>query len=84
MKPENFLLFKNDLNFTDEDLDYSNNSFDSFDANQFIKITDFGLAHAIYLGSTKTLMKFKSGTYYYIAPEITNVSSKISFISLYD
>lgn len=74
IKPENFLLFKNNLDLTNGD-DYQEDSFsaDSFDATENIKITDFGLSHIIPLGSSKTLMKFKSGSFYYMAPEIKNV-----------
>ena len=75
IKPQNFLLFRNDMEITDEydsDID-DNTSVDSFDPNQYLKITDFGLSHPIPLGSTKTFMKFRCGTYYYTAPEITNV-----------
>ncbi len=75
IKPQNFLLFKNEMELTDEEYESDNDncSFDSYDPNQYIKITDFGLAHPIPLGSTKTYMKQRCGTYYYTAPEITNV-----------
>ncbi len=51
-----------------------NNSADSFDASLYLKITDFGVAHPIAMGSQKAYMKYKCGTYYYTAPEISNVN----------
>jgi len=82
IKPQNFLLFKNDKDVDDSedygsDVDY--NSVDSFDPNQFLKITDFGLAHPIAFGNTKTFMKYRCGTFYYTAPEITNVNNFFYF-----
>lgn len=79
IKPQNFLLFKNDHDTSDEyenenENDNDNNSLDSFDPTEYLKITDFGLSHPIPLGDTKTFMKFRCGTYYYTAPEITNVN----------
>jgi serine/threonine protein kinase len=62
------LVFKEDDN--DESL---NGSFDSFDPSLLLKITDFGLAHIIPLGSEKALMRQRCGTFYYTAPEISNV-----------
>lgn len=74
IKPQNFLIFKNQLDISDEyENDDNDNSVDSFDPSQYLKITDFGLSHPIPLGATKTYMKFRCGTYYYTAPEITNV-----------
>jgi serine/threonine protein kinase len=67
IKPHNFLLFN-----SGDDTDV-NHSFDSYDESTVLKLTDFGLAHVIPLGSHKTLMKLRCGTFYYTAPEINNV-----------
>jgi serine/threonine protein kinase len=72
IKPHNLLVFKSDLEDTGES--ELNASFDSFDSNMILKITDFGLSHIIPLGSEKTHMKQKCGTYAYLAPEIANVT----------
>jgi serine/threonine protein kinase len=69
IKPHNLLIFK-----SDDDEDEPNASFDSFDTNMMLKITDFGLAHIIPMGSNNAYMKQKCGTFNYTAPEIANVS----------
>lgn len=76
IKPQNFLIFKNEMDLSVEytESENENNSIDSFDPNVFLKITDFGLSHPIPLGSNKTFMKFRCGTHYYTAPEIKNVN----------
>jgi serine/threonine protein kinase len=75
IKPQNFLIFYNENNennieiaINDDDLSIS-----SFDANTFIKVCDFGFAHIIPFGIQKAYMKFKTGTFAYTAPEISNV-----------
>lgn len=75
IKPQNFLLFKNDLDISSEynSENENNYSIDSFDPNVYLKICDFGLAHVIPSGSNKAFMKYKCGTFYYTAPEIKNV-----------
>ena len=70
IKPHNFLLFKSDEG---ED-DVMNSSFDLFDPHILLKITDFGLAHAIKLGDDRAHMKYKCGTFNYTAPEVKDVS----------
>jgi len=76
IKPQNFLLFKNELDNSDDEYEKGNDDFhsvDSFDPGQYLKITDFGVSHPIPLGAKKTFMRFRCGTFYYTAPEITNV-----------
>jgi len=63
IKPTNFLLFKN----------YPNTVDDSYSEDYYLKLTDFGFSHVIPKGSTKAFMKLPCGTYYYMAPEITEV-----------
>lgn len=80
IKPQNFLIFNSEENNemvnidTDEEYDENNMSVESFDANSYLKITDFGLSHLIPYGQTKAYMKYKCGTFAYRAPEIRDVN----------
>jgi serine/threonine protein kinase len=66
IKPQNYLLFYD--NYSDSSLD---TSIDSYDPSVILKLTDFGLAH--HIEQKKTFMRYKSGTYSYQAPEISDV-----------
>jgi serine/threonine protein kinase len=79
IKPHNFLIFKTE----EEGEEELNESYDSFDPTQLLKITDFGLSHVIPLGSDKALMKQRCGTFSYTAPEIGNVSHDYSPLRMY-
>jgi serine/threonine protein kinase len=72
IKPQNFMLFKNEYDeLTDSQSD--SDSCDSFDANIYLKISDFGISHPLQSNSGKAYIKFKCGTFNYIAPEVVNV-----------
>lgn len=66
------MLFKNEYDLNDDE-ESDSDSNDSFDSNLFLKISDFGISHPINLETGKAYMKYKSGTHYYTAPEVTNV-----------
>ncbi len=81
------MLFKNyyDLDDIDSVSDNDSDSDDSFDADVFLKISDFGISHPIQINSKtylnsenenligKAYIKYRLGTYYYTAPEVLDV-----------
>ncbi len=80
VKPQNFLLFKQDVikeEEPQEDED-SNCSFTSYEdvseSTSQLKLTDFGLSHIINDGEKVAFAKYSCGTHNYKAPELTSVS----------
>jgi serine/threonine protein kinase len=82
IKPQNFLLFNSKYSSDDEYLEsfdildnsyHSDSSASTFDENEILKLTDFGLCHFIEDDKDKAYMEHRSGTQQYMAPEITNV-----------
>lgn len=75
IKPQNMLVFSSDstkdVNLNEEEND---ESVDSIETPQILKLTDFGLAHIIPAKSSKAFMKYRCGTHGYTAPEVGNVS----------
>ena len=71
IKPQNFMPFKNEYDLDDSQNDID--SCDSFDANLYLKISDFGISHPIQPNTGKAYIKFRCGTFYYTAPEVENV-----------
>jgi serine/threonine-protein kinase Chk2 len=69
IKPQNFLLFKNENSENNENDSIDEEYFDDY----FLKITDFGYAHVIPNDSDKAYMKLPCGTFAYTAPEVTKV-----------
>jgi len=67
------MLFKNEYDLDDSQSDSDSDSCDSFDANVFLKISDFGISHPIQMNTGKAYIKYTCGTFYYTAPEVTNV-----------
>ena len=65
------MLFKNEYDLNDSQSD--SDSCDSFDANIYLKISDFGISHPLHKNTGKAYIKYKCGTFNYIAPEVTNV-----------
>jgi serine/threonine protein kinase len=63
---KNLNIVYNSYNSIEQDESYIN-------SNQFIKISDFGLAHIIPSNQDNVYVKYACGTHSYIAPEIKNV-----------
>lgn len=72
------MLFKNEYDLNDSQSD--SDSDDSFDANIYLKISDFGISHPVNINTGKAYMKYKCGTFNYIAPEIKDVINYLTFI----
>jgi len=70
IKPENFLLFRGEMNFDDYQDEGSEDEDEEDDVeNITVKLTDFGLSHIIPNGSSKAYLKYPCGSYGYSAPE---------------
>ena len=76
LKPDNFLLFKDDFlkPLTTIDLDDQDISIEYED--KILKITDFGLSQIIQENNTKVYIKNKLGSYSYSAPEMYRVFNR--------
>jgi serine/threonine protein kinase len=86
VKPQNFLLFTEDMLINSNnkeninDLDLSIDSYEDItEHTSILKLADFGLCHVIPKGEKVAFAKYSCGTHIYKAPELTNVCLAINY-----
>jgi serine/threonine protein kinase len=77
IKPDNFLLFTNDYELNTSSNEDDSENISLVDQDHLVKITDFGLAHIISQGNTRTYLKHPCGSFGYSAPEKKSVSKTL-------